>query len=113
MRKSGLSDEDLFQAVSELEVGLIDAHLGGYLYKKRVPLPGRGKRGGARTIVATTFSDRCFFLYGFSKNEQDSIDQKELQALQGVAKGLMAVHDQQLAVALGTGKILEAFNGRK
>lgn len=96
-----------------MEAGLIDAHLGGHLYKKRVPLPGRGKRGGARTIVATTLSGRWFYLYGFGKNEQDSIDQEELQALQGVARGLMAIDDEQLAVALATGRILEAFDGRK
>ena len=53
MRKSGLSDDALSAAVSEMASGLVDADLGGYLVKKRVPLPGKGKRGGARTIVAT------------------------------------------------------------
>ena len=39
-----------------MERGLIDANLGGGIIKKRVPLPGRGKRGSARTLVAT---NRC------------------------------------------------------
>ena len=46
--REGLADTMLHKAVSELEAGLADA-LGGYVYKKRIGLPGRGKRGGVRT----------------------------------------------------------------
>lgn len=42
MRKAGLADQALCQAVSEMSQGLIDANLGGNVVKKRVPLPGRG-----------------------------------------------------------------------
>jgi len=58
MRKTELSDQALCDAVSEMERGLIDADLGGGVVKKRVPLPGRGKRGGTRTLVATNKSNR-------------------------------------------------------
>ena len=51
--KHGLSDQALVKAVAEMEQGLIDADLGGSVLKKRVALPGRGKRGGVRVIVAT------------------------------------------------------------
>jgi hypothetical protein len=34
--------------------GLWDANLGGEVYKKRVALSGRGKRGGARRLVSGT-----------------------------------------------------------
>ena len=67
-RKSGLSDRALCQAVDEMIAGLIDADLGGGLVKKRVGLPGRGKRGGARTLVATNKRSRWFFVFGFEKN---------------------------------------------
>ena len=43
-----ISSAALIQAVTEMEAGLIDARLGAGLYKKRIGLPGRGKRGGAR-----------------------------------------------------------------
>ncbi len=56
------------KAVSEMERGLVDADLGGGVVKKRVALPGRGKRGGARTLVATNRGDRWFFVYGFEKS---------------------------------------------
>ncbi len=70
MGKAGLTDDDLCQAVTEMVAGLIDADLGGHVVKKRVALAGRGKRGGARTIVATNLADRWFFLFGFGKTNE-------------------------------------------
>lgn len=111
VRKAGLSDDALCDAVSEMVQGLIDADLGGHLVKKRVALPGQGKRGGARTIVATKMADRWFFLYGFSKNERANIDLDELKILQEVAKELLGFDDLQLAAALELGEIVEICNG--
>lgn len=51
-RKAGLPDRTLCAAVAEIAAGLVDADLGGNVYKKRVPVPGRGKSGGARVLVA-------------------------------------------------------------
>ena len=39
MRKSGVSDSDLTRAVEEMMQGLVDADLGGHLFKKRVAVP--------------------------------------------------------------------------
>jgi hypothetical protein len=41
----------LFHAVIELTNGLVDADLGGGIVKKRVALPGHGKRGSTRTLL--------------------------------------------------------------
>ncbi|MBI4937422.1 MAG: type II toxin-antitoxin system RelE/ParE family toxin [Nitrosomonadales bacterium] len=65
MRKSELTDLLLCSAVKEMEHGLVDAHLGGGVVKKRIAIPGRGKSGGARTIVATNHKNRWFFVFGF------------------------------------------------
>jgi hypothetical protein len=111
MGKAGLADVALCLAVTEMAPGLIDADLGGHLVKKRVALPGRGKRGGARTIVATRLADRWFFLYGFGKNERANIDEEELKFLQETAKELLAFDDRQLAIALSAGEIVEVCHG--
>ena len=84
MRKAGLTDDALCDAVSEMVQGLVDADLGGHVVKKRIALPGQGKRGGARTIVATKMAGRWFFLYGFGKNERANIDKDELKVFQEV-----------------------------
>lgn len=107
MKKAGLDDAALCQAATEMSAGLIDADLGGHIVKKRISLPGQGKRGSARTIVATGMADRWFFLYGFSKNERSSIDKHELKALQETARELLGLNDRQLATALTADEITE------
>ncbi|MEK6663304.1 MAG: type II toxin-antitoxin system RelE/ParE family toxin [Pseudomonadota bacterium] len=63
MRKTELTNEDLRHAIREMSSGLIDADLGGHVIKKRVALPGRGKRGSTRTLVATNRDDKWFFVF--------------------------------------------------
>lgn len=81
IREAGLSNDAICQAVSGMAQGLIDADLGGNVVKKRIGLPGQGKRGGARTIIATKMADRWFFLYGFGKNERANIDKDEIESV--------------------------------
>ena len=107
MRKTQLDDAALSGAVDEMERGLVDADLGGNVYKKRVALPGRGKRGSVRTILATNRDDRWFFLYGFEKNERENITQTELTALRCLAQDLLSCPDAALEVALASGELTE------
>lgn len=108
--KEGLTDPALKAAVAEMENGLIDADLGGHVVKKRVALPGRGKSGGARTLLAYRSGKRAFFLYGFAKNERDNIDDKELKALKQLAVVLLGLGSTELAHALTEGKLIEVNN---
>jgi len=57
-RKSELINAALCSAVLEMEQGIIDADLGDGVFKKRIALPGRGKRAGARVLVATRLMPR-------------------------------------------------------
>src|SRR5688572_25244151 len=47
-----LTDQALCSAVREIERGLVDAKLGGFLLKKRISKGHKGKSGGLRTIIA-------------------------------------------------------------
>ncbi|MHB1618513.1 MAG: type II toxin-antitoxin system RelE/ParE family toxin [Sulfuricella sp.] len=67
MRKTELTDNALCAAVAEMAQGLVDVDLGGGVVKKRVGLAGRGKRGGARTLVATNKGSRWFFVFKDSR----------------------------------------------
>ncbi len=96
-RKAGLTDEALCEAVREMAAGLIEADLGRGLVKKRIGLPGRGKRGGARTIVATSRGARWFFLLGFAKNEDEDIGQKEYVQAAELARDLLRLSDLGLS----------------
>ena len=96
MRKTPLIDTALCTALSEMERGLVDADLGGAVPKKRVALPGRGKSGSVRTLVATNRSNRWFVLFGFEKNERGNVSAKELEALQAIATDLLRLSSAEL-----------------
>jgi hypothetical protein len=107
MRKTELSDPLLCAAVAEMVRGLIDADLGGGVVKKRIGLAGRGKRGGARTLIATNKGDRWFFVFGFEKSERANIADDELEALQELAAHLLARTGRQLDEAIVDGSLQE------
>jgi hypothetical protein len=112
-RKAQVSDQTLRKAIAEMAAGLIDADLGGSVYKKRVPLPGRGKSGGARILVATKQASQWFLLYGFGKNEQANIDVRELAALQKLAGVLLALTPTQLEHAVAKKELVEIADEEK
>jgi len=110
MRKTELTDSVLYEAVTEMAAGLIDADLGGAVVKKRIGIAGRGRRGGARTLVATNKGDRWIFVFGFEKSERDNISDEELEALQDLASTLLALAASQLDAAVTDGTLQEIFS---
>lgn len=107
LRKTLLDDNALLKAIDEMERGLVDAYLGGNVYKKRVALPGRGKSGSTRTLIATNREDRWFFLFGFEKNDRENITQAELAYLQGAAQIFLGYSSDDLQSAIARGDFLE------
>lgn len=107
MRKTELTDALLCRAVAEMEAGLVDADLGGGVVKKRVPLPGRGKSGSVRTLLATNKAERWFFVFGFEKNERENITKHELEALQNLASNLLSLSREDLEDRLEDGSLTE------
>jgi hypothetical protein len=91
-----LSDDKLRNAVQEIQDGIVDANLGGSLYKKRVATKGRGKSGSVRTLLAYSAGLRTFFLYAFEKGDRANITQKEKTAMQIVGKDFLEMSDTEL-----------------
>ncbi|MEX2165090.1 MAG: type II toxin-antitoxin system RelE/ParE family toxin [Sulfuricaulis sp.] len=110
--REGLTDAALWTAVMELEQGLADA-LGGNVYKKRIGLPGRGKRGSVRTLIAFRQGERAFFMYGYPKNERANISNDDLKALRLLAKELLGYNEQGLAKAVKAGELIEVNDDGK
>ncbi len=73
-----IEDAALAKAVRGMEGGLIDADLGGGLFKQRVARPGQGKSGGYRTVIAYRRGERAVILLGFAKSERGNIDDDEV-----------------------------------
>ncbi|ALC17032.1 hypothetical protein DSOUD_2268 [Desulfuromonas soudanensis] len=109
-KKAGLSDKALSEAVVEMVGGLIDAVLGNGIVKKRIALPGQGKRGSTRTLLATNRGDRWIFVYGFEKNQRSNISDRELEALKMLAVDLLSLSKEQIAAAIDSGALLEVLH---
>jgi len=82
------SDED----IAELQRTLLENPAAGEpipggrgLRKLRMPLPGRGKRGGARVIYYHWFSkEQCYLVYAYAKNVASDLSKEQLHRLADV-----------------------------
>lgn len=108
--KEGLGDEVLLAAIDEISQGLVDADLGGEVFKKRVAVGGRGKSGGFRTLLAYRAADKAVFVYGFAKNARANISNKELKALKMYANTLLSYSRVELNKAVKSGALIEVVN---
>ena len=69
----------------------LGAALGGGIRKLRIPLPARGRRGGARVVYLFAGDDiPVFLLTVFAKSEKASLNAGERTALIAAAKQLAA-----------------------
>ena len=106
-RGEEVTDDALCNAVREIERGLVDARLGGFLLKKRIPKSHKGKSGGLRTIIAYRQEHRLVFLFGFAKRDRANIEQTEKQALLELGNVYMAMSEKDLSEAIRSGVLLE------
>jgi hypothetical protein len=109
-KSESVSDKALLNAMSEMTNGLVGSDLGGSVFKKRVALPGRGKSGGSRTLVAYNKGDAIFFIYGFAKNDKENIHIKELQTLKLLASDLLKYTESHLKVLVTNKELVEIIN---
>jgi hypothetical protein len=101
----------LCKAASEIEQGLFEADLGGGLCKKRIALPGQGKNGSSRTLVAKKHLDAIFFLAGREKSDPGTdFSEKEVEAAKIIASGLQAADALKLDELLTAGILKEICN---
>jgi len=105
--KEGLNDTSLRAAVEEMRRGLVDADLGGHVFKKRVALPGRGKSASVRTLLAFKYNHHVFFVYGFAKSVRANISDAELKALRRLAEELLSYGDTRINKALEAKELIE------
>jgi len=108
--KENLDDESLRLSVDEMDDGLIDADLGGHVYKKRIAKAGSGKSGGVRTLLVYKAGTSACFIYGFAKNTRANIKDNELKGLKTYAGILFDYSAKELNQAVKTGALIEVIN---
>ena len=107
LKSEKLTDRALIKAVDEINSGLHDGNLGSGLYKKRIAMPGRGKRGSYRTLLAFKQENRAFFVYGYAKNVKANINAKEQAIYKDLAKTLLSLDKKVLENMLKIGSLIK------
>ena len=105
--REGLTNTHICQAVAEMDTGLIDANLGAGLFKKRIAMPGKGKRGSWRALIGFQTGKKAFFLYLFPKSGRDNIEDDEMKALKCLTKYYLSLKPSEIKTALQCGELIE------
>lgn len=106
-KHEAINDAKLLRAAHELERGLIDADLGGGLFKKRISRNGQGKRGAYRTLIAFKHHSRCIFVFGFAKSDLDDIGPLEKEVFKKLAKDLLNTSEEGINRLVQMNELIE------
>lgn len=80
--------------------------------KKRIALPGQGKSGSSRTLVAKKHKDAVFFLAGREKSKPGTdFSDQEVEAAKVIALGLQAADFSKLDELVVAEILKEICNG--
>jgi hypothetical protein len=112
-RRERIADKTLREAIERAERGMIDADLGGGLFKQRVAREGKGRSGGYRVIFAYLAGSRAFFLAGFAKSDQENIDDEELVTLKKLGKRLLTAEASTIDGMLEDDSLEEVRNAKE
>ena len=107
--REDVEDAALCDAVRRAEEGLVDADLGGGVFKQRIARPGQGKSGGFRSILLFRQGERAFFAYGFAKSDRGNIAKDELKAFRKLADAMLGMDDKALRAVAANGTIIEVI----
>ena len=106
-KREGISDKTLATCITEFEQGLFEASLGHYLFKKRVPLLGRGKRGGARTVFFYQKNEKMIFCFGFAKNVKDNLGNEDKTVLHKLSESFLKLSLKEVNKLIKNRKFFE------
>lgn len=77
------------------------------MHKVRVTRLNQGKSGSYRTLVVYKQDRLALFVYGFAKNERDSINAKELSIFRKQAKQILGFKVEQVKRAINRGDFIQ------
>ncbi len=110
--KKILSDEQLCAAAREIQSGQYEADLGAGLCKKRIAVPGQGKSGATRTLVAKEGALGIFFIAGRQKSDPGTdFSDAQLAQAQVIGEALQKAGPKKLDALLEDGVVKEICHG--
>lgn len=101
-------------AAREIEQGRFEADLGGGVCKKRIALPGKGKSGSTRTLVAHQLTSAIVFIVGREQSQPGSdCSVQDEEAAKVIAAAVKATEQKRFEPLLSEGFLLEICNGKE
>ncbi len=112
VKKIHLSDFELINAAMDIFAGQYEADLGGGVIKKRLPLQGKGKSGGIRTVIFFKQGRHLFFADAWLKSHLRSKNTKEieddlLESYKDIVKVLLQADDAKINMMLKASLLME------
>jgi hypothetical protein len=112
--KKVVSDPLLCTAAREIEQGHYEADLGHGVCKKRIAVPGQGKSGSTRTLVAKQHPAAIVFLVGRAKSEPGpDFPDVVVATAKAIAEDLQEQGIEQLHALATDGKLKEICNAKE
>lgn len=111
-KKESVSDLLLSQTLGNFlnlgQAGQQKFSLGGGLYKLRLAnKEGRGKSGGARSLLAFKKEGRVIWLHLFSKNDKENVSTVELKKLKVLSDILLDLPEVEIINLIKLGELYE------
>jgi hypothetical protein len=109
-RKWNMGDAALWRAAMQADAGQVEADLGGEVIQQRLGRAPGGKPSGFRTFAFLRPGNRVVFVHGLAKNERAALRRDEMTALWQLAKLVLSYTDDEIAMALQTGALIEVVD---
>ena len=106
-KKNPIDQATLKKAALEVLNGNVEANLGSHLFKKRIGLPGQGKRGAVRVILFYQINNRLIYVHGFMKKDKNNLSAKEFKVFKVLSDIFLDMTDIQYKTAIKNGDFEE------
>ncbi|MGD9733436.1 MAG: type II toxin-antitoxin system RelE/ParE family toxin [Desulfamplus sp.] len=106
-RKKSIEDRALLDGIKFVQSGAGSVNLGCGLYKIRLAGQRKGKSGGYRTFLVYKKEQIAIYIYGFNKNEQENISDKELQMYKKLADTFLNLSIADIDKAVRASELIE------
>lgn len=106
-KKNNISNKVLSNCADEAHNGQYEASIGHKLFKKRIPAKGKGKSGGARTILFYQKDEKLIFCIGFAKNVKSSLDSDDKKLLYKLSRDFEHMNKAEIERLIKLGSFIE------
>jgi hypothetical protein len=104
VRKAGIKDDALCEAIREVTKGQAD-DLGGGVFKKRL------NKNMHRSIILAKGGQYWVYAYLFAKKDRDNIEDDDLEDFRALAKSYARLNEEQIAQLLEDNDLTEICDG--